>query len=112
MHLEPDRSLFQLCLLPPTTSLALSKSLNVSELSSLLKMGVTSPNSCGFRVTLVRQSINNQYATGTEDVQQMVLFTVVQLQSSTFRAAHDLPLNRQNYSEQKIGRTRYKNLFN
>ena len=106
MHLEPDRSLFKLWLLPPTTSLALSKSLNVSELSSLLKMGVTSPNSCGFRVNLVRQSINSQYVTGTENVQQVVLSTVVQLQSSTFRAAHDFPLNRQNYPEHKIGRTR------
>lgn len=40
-----------------TTSLALGKSFNLSELSFHLKMGITSPNSYGFRVSLMRQSI-------------------------------------------------------
>ena len=39
--LEIERSLYKFLLLPPTTSLALGRSLNLTELASHLKMGIT-----------------------------------------------------------------------
>lgn len=42
-----------------------------------LKMGITLPNLYGFRVNLMRQSINNQHVTCTKNVQQMVPFILL-----------------------------------